>query len=144
MTTSSKHRTTPKLIGPSFIALQVRDLEVSKTFYVEQIGLTASPHNPPGVFVFNTKPVPFGIRTPMADLDATSKLGWGVSLWIAATDADALHAQLVEKGVPILLPPADGPFGRSSLSVTRMDTQLPSTQKSQIRQRQRWTQAADI
>jgi quinol monooxygenase YgiN len=48
----------------------------------------------------------------MADLDATSKLGWGVSLWIAATDADALHAQLVERGVPILLPPADGPFGR--------------------------------
>ena len=34
----------------------------------------------------------------MVDLDATSKLGWGVSLWIAATDADALHAQLVEKG----------------------------------------------
>ena len=48
----------------------------------------------------------------MVDLDATSKLGWGVSLWIAVTDADALHAQLVEKGVPILLPLADGPFGR--------------------------------
>lgn len=112
MITSKKYGTTPKLIGPSFIALQVRDLEASKTFYVEQIGLTASPHNPPGAVVFNTKPVPFAIRTPMVDLDATSKLGWGVSLWIAATDADALHAQLVEKGVPILLPPADGPFGR--------------------------------
>src|ERR1700678_4557751 len=112
MITSGKHRTTPKLIGPSFIALQVRDLEASKTFYVEQIGLTASPHNPPGAVVFNTKPVPFAIRTPMVDLDATSKLGWGISLWIAATDADALHAQLAEKGVPILLPLADGPFGR--------------------------------
>ena len=102
----------PKLIGPSFIALQVRDLEASKTFYVEQVGLTASPHNPPGAVVFNTEPVPFAIRTPMVDLDATSKLGWGVSLWIAATDADALYAQLVQKGVPVLLPPADGPFGR--------------------------------
>ncbi len=112
MTTSSKHRITPKLIGPSFIALQVHDLEASKTFYIEQIGLTASPHNPPGAVVFNTKPVPFAIRTPMVNLDATSKLGWGVSLWIASTDADALHAQLVKKGVPILLPPADGPFGR--------------------------------
>jgi len=91
-----------KIDRASFIALQVRDLEASKTFYVEQIGLTASPHNPPGAVVFNTKPVPFAIRTPMVDLDATSKLGWGVSLWIAATDADALHAQLVEKGVPIL------------------------------------------
>ena len=112
MTTSSEHRTTPKSIGPSFIALQVRDLEASKTFYVEQIGLTAHLHNPPGAVVFNTKPVPFAIRKPMVDLDATSKLGWGVSLWIAATDADALHAQLAEKGVPILLTPADGPFGR--------------------------------
>jgi ParB family transcriptional regulator, chromosome partitioning protein len=34
-------------------------------------------------------------------------------------------------------------LGDSSPSVTRMDTQLPSTQKSQSRQRQRWTQAAD-
>src|SRR5271169_4277927 len=102
MTTSSKHKITQKLIGPSLIALQVRDLEASKTFYVEQIGLTASPHNPPGADVFNTIPAPFAIRTPMVNLDATRKLGWGVSLWIAATDADALHAQLVEKGVPIL------------------------------------------
>src|ERR1700693_4873145 len=112
MITSSKHRITPKLIGPSFIALQVRDFEASKTFYVEQIGLTPSAHNPPGAVVFNTKPVPFAIRTPMVDRGATSKLGWGMSLWVAATDADALHAQLVEKGVPILHPPADGPFGR--------------------------------
>jgi quinol monooxygenase YgiN len=35
-----------------------------------------------------------------------------VSLWIAATDADMLHAQLSEAGVPIVLPPANGPFGR--------------------------------
>jgi hypothetical protein len=44
--------------------------------------LTVSPHNPPGAVVFNTKPVPFAIRTPMADLDATGKLGWGVSLCV--------------------------------------------------------------
>jgi predicted enzyme related to lactoylglutathione lyase len=112
MTTSSKHKDTPQMIGPSFIALQVRDLEVSKKFYLEQIGLTASLHMPPGAVIFETKPIPFPIRTPMVDLDATSKLGWGVSLWIAATDADALHAELVEKGVSIVLPPADGPFGR--------------------------------
>src|SRR5260370_33127329 len=46
------------------------------------------------------------------DLDATSLLGWGVSLWIAATDADVLHAQLSEAAVPIVLPLANGPFGR--------------------------------
>jgi predicted enzyme related to lactoylglutathione lyase len=112
MTTLSKHKDTPQVIGPSFIALQVRDLEVSKKFYLEQIGLKASPHMPPGAVIFETTPIPFAIRTPMVDLEATSKLGWGVSLWIAAANADALHAELVEKGVPIVLPPADGPFGR--------------------------------
>src|ERR1700683_353906 len=112
MTLSPRHNQNAKLIGPNFIALQVRDLEVSKAFYVERMGLTPVPQSPPGAVVFNTEPVPFGIRTPLVDLDATSLLGWGVSLWIAATDADALHAQLREAAVPIVLPLATGPFGR--------------------------------
>ena len=111
--TSSSNATTPvELIGPSFLALQVRDLETSKAFYVDKIGLKPLPQNPPGAIVFSTQPVPFAIRTPMVDLDATDKLGWGVSLWMAATDADAMHNKLVQSGVPIILPPADGPFGR--------------------------------
>lgn len=110
---SSSNDTTPaELIGPSFLALQVRDLEASKAFYVDKVGFTPLPNNPPGAIVFSTSPVPFAIRTPMIDLDATSKLGWGVSLWIAATDADAVHDKLVQAGVPIVLAPADGPFGR--------------------------------
>jgi hypothetical protein len=32
--------------------------------------------------------------------------------WIAATDADVLRAQLSEAAVPIVLPLANGPFGR--------------------------------
>ncbi len=103
---------TAKLIGPSFIALQVRDLEASKAFYVERLGLTVAPQRPPDAVVFNTEPTPFGIRKPLVDLGATGALGWGVSLWMAASDADALHARLVDAGVPIALPPADGPFGR--------------------------------
>lgn len=101
-----------ELTGPSFLALQVRDLEASRTFYVEKVGLKPLPQNPPGAIVFSTRPIPFAIRTPMVDLDATSKLGWGVSLWMASTDADAMHAQMVEAGVSVVLAPADGPFGR--------------------------------
>src|ERR1700723_1174824 len=112
MTLSPRHNQNAKLIGPNFIALQVRDLEASKAFYVERMGLRPIPQSPPGAVVFNTEPVPFGIRKPLVDLDATSSLGWGVSLWIAATDADALHTQLSEAAVPIVLPPANGPFGR--------------------------------
>src|SRR5580704_5040093 len=112
MTLSLRDNRNAKLIGPNFIALQVRDLEASKALCVERMGLTPIPQGPPGVVVFNTEPVPFGIRNPLVDLDATSLLGWGVSLWMAATDADVLHAQLSEAAVPIVLPPANGPFGR--------------------------------
>jgi catechol 2,3-dioxygenase-like lactoylglutathione lyase family enzyme len=101
-----------ELIGPSFLALQVRDLEASRAFYVDKIGLKPLPQSPPGAIVFSTRPVPFAIRTPLVDLDATDKLGWGVSLWMAATNADVVHDQLVKAGVPIALAPADGPFGR--------------------------------
>jgi len=112
MTLSLRDNKNGKLIGPNFIALQVRDLEASKAFYVERMGLTPIPQSPPGAVVFKTEPVPFGIRRPLVDLDATSLLGWGVSLWIAATDADVLHAQLSEAAVPIVLHRANGPFGR--------------------------------
>ena len=111
--TSSRNNANPvEWIGPSFLALQVRDLEASRVFYIEKLGLAPLQQNPPGAIVFSTRPVPFAIRTPMIDLDATSKLGWGVSFWIAVTDANAMHDQLVKAGVPIVLPLADGPFGR--------------------------------
>src|SRR4029077_10182486 len=96
MTLSLRDNKNAKLIGPNFIALQVRDLEASKAFYVECMGLTPIPQSPPGAVVFNTEPIPFAVRKPLVDLDATSLLGWGVSLWIAATAGYVLHTKLIE------------------------------------------------
>lgn len=101
-----------KLLGPDFIALQVRDLDASRRFYTERLGLVPAGRSPPEAVVFNTKPIPFAIRKPMVDLSATDRLGWGVSLWIACDDADALHASLSAANMPIVAPPTDGPFGR--------------------------------
>ena len=101
-----------KLLGPDFIALQVRDLERSTRFYVDQLGLTPAKHRPPGAMIFDTAPIPFALREPLVDLEATDRLGWGVSLWIACEDADALHKSLARADIPIVAPPADGPFGR--------------------------------
>jgi predicted enzyme related to lactoylglutathione lyase len=98
--------------GPDFIALQVSDLEVSKRFWAEEVGLVAAPHSPPGAVLFATQPVPFAITTPKIDLKASNKLGWGVSIWIHTEDADALCARLRERGARIIAEPGDGNFGR--------------------------------
>ena len=99
--------------GPDFVALQVRDLEVSARFYTERLGLTPAPAGPPGAVVFATEPIPFAIREPTVDLDAAGRLGWGVALWLKAADVDQLHDDLAGHGVPIVTAPFDGPFGRT-------------------------------
>jgi predicted enzyme related to lactoylglutathione lyase len=101
------------VLGPSFIALQVHDLQASARFYEEMLGLTRAPASPPGAVVFETHPVPFAVREPLVDLDAVDKLGWGVALWLKAEDAEKTHDDLVEHGVRIVTPPFDGPFGRT-------------------------------
>jgi predicted enzyme related to lactoylglutathione lyase len=99
--------------GPSFIALQVRDLEASARFYTDRLGLARAPGSPPGAVVFATEPVPFAVREPAVDLDAASRLGWGVALWLRADDVDRLHEDLASHGVTIVTAPFDSPFGRA-------------------------------
>src|ERR1700683_4005721 len=101
-----------KVIGPAFISLQVRDLEASKLFYTKHLSLSLAQRSPPGAVLFDTTPIPFAIRTPMIDLSASERLGWGISIWLACDDADAFHATLVSTGVKILCGLQDGPFGR--------------------------------
>lgn len=102
----------PHLTGPDFIGIQVVDLEAARRFYTDVAGLTVAAQSPPGAIVFDTKPIPFAVRTPVVDLGDADKLGWGVALWFGCDDADALHDRLVRQGTPIALAPKDGPFGR--------------------------------
>jgi len=100
------------LIGPDFVAVQVRDLEASRQFYTERLGLEIAPQSSPNAVVFRTEPIPFAVREPTVNLDDSQRLGWGVALWFVADDADALHGALVAQGVPIAQPLQPGPFGR--------------------------------
>ena len=100
-----------KTIGPSFIALQVNDLETAARFYTKKLGLDRAAQSPPGVVVFDTTPIPFALRVPSVDLSEVEHLGWGVALWLKADDPSALHAKLAEAGVAIVTPPIEGPFG---------------------------------
>jgi predicted enzyme related to lactoylglutathione lyase len=102
--------------GPTFIALQVRDLELAAGFYEHQLGLRRAAVAPPGAVVFDTKPASFAVREalPGVDLDAARPHpGYGVALWLHADDSQALHDTLAADGVAITVPPFDGPFGRT-------------------------------
>ena len=102
----------PHLIGPDFIGIQTEDIDAARAFYTEVLGLKALAKSPPGAVVFDTKPIPFAVRTPIADLGTKEDLGKGIAIWFGCDDADALHDHLVERDTPIVFPPTDGPFGR--------------------------------
>lgn len=102
----------PHLIGPDFIGIQTEDLEAARAFYADVVGLNVAPQNPPGAVVFDTKPIPFAVRTPVAELNRKGNLGEGIAIWFGCDDADALHDHLVGHGTPIVFAPKDGPFGR--------------------------------
>jgi len=106
-----------KVMGPDFVALQVRDLGASRRFYEEKLGLEVDPQGPPNAVVFRTEPVPFTVREPVVNLDQVERLGWGVALWLRCDDARVLHDSLQEAGVPIPQEPFDGPFGRTFVFV---------------------------
>lgn len=100
--------------SPSFISLQVRDLDASAAFYEQRLGLTRAPASPPGAVVFATEPVSFAVREklPATDLDA-GQPGLGTALWFKVDAAQDRHDQLATGGVTIVTPPFDGPFGRT-------------------------------
>lgn len=101
------------ITGPSFLALQVRDVERSAQFYETRLGLRRAPIERPAAVVFATTPIPFAVRAPLpgVDLDAGPRPGLGVAIWLLGTEVQQLHDELVEAGTPILAPPAAGPFG---------------------------------
>lgn len=103
---------TPAVTGPSFLAIQVRDIEAAAAFYESRLGLRRAPQSPPGAVVFATTPVAFAVRTPMPGTDLESgQPGLGVALWMASGNAQELHDTLAADGVHILTPPFPGPFG---------------------------------
>ena len=102
-----------QLTGPDFITLQVRELEASRRFYAEVIGLKIAPETRPNAVAFATKPIGFAIRQSQVDLDAIPQLGYGIVVWFRTDDSAELYKQLKERGVPITQDLAGSPFGQT-------------------------------
>ncbi|MFH8250447.1 VOC family protein [Microbacterium sp. B2969] len=101
--------------GPDFISLQTRDLDASRAFYEEYLGLVRSPAGPPHAVVFDTSPIAFALRdiVPGTDLTSVAQPGIGAAIWLHATDVQAIHDALHAAGHTIVTSPIDGPFGRT-------------------------------
>ncbi len=94
------------LQGLNFVMLHVPDVAAVRDFYAETLGLPLVDQNP-GFLQF-------------APSGGGAALGIGVEpnadrieLWWFVGNADAAHIALRNKGVEIVSPPADMPFGRT-------------------------------
>jgi lactoylglutathione lyase len=97
-----------------FTSLQVKDLEASIEFYTNKLGFELSEIKSAYavVFTFNKGEASFAIRTPLENIE-NKELGVGVSLWFAIDEKiEDLEKNLTEKGVDILAPISDTPFGK--------------------------------
>src|ERR1700733_15907669 len=97
------------IVGPDFLALQVRDLQGAAAFYEQPLGIERAASSPPDAVVFATEPIPFAVRVPLpgTDLDR-GQPGLGVALWLAVHDAQALHDRLAPAGGWVVVGHVDG------------------------------------
>lgn len=99
--------------GPDFISLQADDLDASRAFYEQYLGLVRSQAGPPHAVVFETTPIAFALRdvVPGTDLASADQPGIGAAIWLHATDVQEIHDALLADGHSIVSAPIDGPFG---------------------------------
>lgn len=104
---------TPTQLG--FVSLQVSDLAASRQFYTDVLGFQSVPASPPDACLFVTQSgALFALRTPLVDLQATSRLGWGVSLWFGVQELAAFLERLEGK-VQIIRGLQATPFGTTAI-----------------------------
>ena len=100
--------------SPGFISIAVTDVELSAAFYQTYLGAIRD------TFDFGPESAVF-VGWPTFALSSAQRPGHpgpspettSVQLWWRASDAEALHEKAAAAGIPILLRPFGGPFGRT-------------------------------
>ncbi|MGI8588006.1 MAG: VOC family protein [Chloroflexia bacterium] len=93
--------------GLNFVLFHVQDVAAARAFFVEKLGLELEADSPTFLQFKANGGASLGVIQPPPEGAEDVQLWWYVD------DADAVHAKLVEKGVEIVQPPTDEPFGRT-------------------------------
>lgn len=91
-----------------FVMLHVPSIDEVLPFYTEQLGMTLADQMP-GFVQFNRD----GGAIFAISSEPTESQGSPVELWWLVSNADELHDTLASRGVEIVAPPSDQPFGRA-------------------------------
>jgi predicted enzyme related to lactoylglutathione lyase len=97
------------LNGLQFVLAHVSDLATARAFYTETLGLTVAAEQPG--FVQFAQPGGKGAWFALSE-SADARPFSDPELWWYVDDADAVSAQLAQRGVAIVEQPHDMPFGR--------------------------------
>ena len=100
--------------SPGFISIAVTDVTRSAAFYETHLGAVRD------TFDFGPDAIAF-VGWPTFALSSVRRPGQPgpspatttIQLWWRASDAQELYESVVKAGVPILLEPFDGPFGKT-------------------------------
>lgn len=93
------------------VILNVADLEESKRFYKEVLGLKVKNESPNWV-EFRLGETSLAIRPEPEELQDPRKVKWGHALAFKVDDVDAVYQHLRERGVHFLVKPRDEFYGR--------------------------------
>jgi predicted enzyme related to lactoylglutathione lyase len=91
--------------GLNFVIRNVRDLDGTKRFYTDKLGFRIEAEQPGFVQFAKTDGATYAL--------AENAAGEATEVWWNVDDVDATQEQLRAKGVEIVQPPKDEPFGRT-------------------------------
>lgn len=97
------------LTGLNLVLVHVRDMARARAFYSDKLGLTVEVESPD--FVQFAQPDGKGATFALSRA-ADARPATDPELWWSVESADAVHAELVARGVEIVSAPKDEPFGR--------------------------------
>ena len=92
--------------GLQFVIVHVADVPAARTFYTERMGFAVEAEQPGFVQFTQTGGATYAILQEVAGTER-------IELWWFVDDADAECAALAARGVSVVTPPHDEPFGRA-------------------------------